>query len=69
MTDKEEAEANLFAMCLLIPEDMLRADLKRLGIIAFDIEEDAQIAKLAERYGVSQQLMVLRLVDLKLLRC
>ena len=42
MTDKEEAEANLFAMCLLIPEDMLRADLKRLGIIAFDIEEDAQ---------------------------
>jgi Zn-dependent peptidase ImmA (M78 family) len=63
LTEKEmEEEANLFAMCLLIPEDFIRLDMAKIGPL--NLDEDARIAKLAVRYGVSLQLMVNRLTRL-----
>lgn len=60
----EEEEANYFAMCLLIPEDLLRADIARSGKLAFDLVDEPLIGQLANRYQVTPQLMLLRLIDL-----
>jgi len=60
-----EAEANLFAIMLLIPEEFIMRDLE--GIKAIDYEDDTQISKLAEKYQVSKQLMTIRLVSLGVL--
>lgn len=59
--DPDEIEANRFAAELLIPHDLIMADLKGREI---DIEDDNQIRELAEKYGVSAQSMTLRLVNL-----
>jgi len=61
-----EQEANYFAMCLLMPEDWLRADLK--GKMFFDTESDPAISVLAKRYQVSEQLMIIRLVQIGVLK-
>lgn len=70
MTREEifELEANRFAMCLLIPEHFLRQDLEEMGITAIDYVQDENIAKLAKRYQVSKQLMILRFIDLGLMQ-
>ncbi|MHC4620567.1 MAG: ImmA/IrrE family metallo-endopeptidase [Planctomycetota bacterium] len=57
-----EREANYFAMCLLMPEDWLHHELA--GQPPFDIESDERIAELAKHYGVSVQLMMMRLHQL-----
>ena len=62
INEREEAEANYFAMCLLIPEDMIRKDLE--GESGFDIVDDPRIKNLARRDGVSIQTMIIRLADL-----
>lgn len=60
-----DEEANAFAMELLMPEKFLRADLANLkgfdivGAVADDL--DKNIAKLAKKYKVSTQMMVLRI--------
>ena len=59
-----EREANYFAMCLLIPEDMIQADCKGLFIEL----HGTQIKDLAERYQVSELLMTLRLADLGIIK-
>jgi len=59
--DPDEIEANRFAAELLIPYEMIMADLKGRQI---DIENDNQIRDLAEKYGVSAQSMTLRLTNL-----
>lgn len=60
-----EAEANAFAMALLMPEAWLRADVPA----PLDpLHAEARIRQLAERYDVSEVHMTMRLVDLKLLR-
>ena len=59
---KKEAEANYFAMCLLMPEDFLVKDVKELGGI--ELEDDAKVKTLAKKYKVSTQLMTLRLGQL-----
>ena len=65
MTKDEEAEANAFAMELLIPEEWLRRDVAEMtGGRGIDFESDPVIAKLAKRYGVSEQLMTIRIVRL-----
>ncbi|MBN9535065.1 MAG: ImmA/IrrE family metallo-endopeptidase [Alphaproteobacteria bacterium] len=56
------AEANAFAMELLMPEQFLRDDLKRMGGV--DIEDSKTIAKLAKRYQVSAGAMILRIGQL-----
>ena len=72
--DIDEVEANLFAVSLLMPERWLRRDCRMMFDITpgprgprFDIEHDARIEQLVDRYEVSVQLMTIRLVDLGLL--
>jgi Zn-dependent peptidase ImmA (M78 family) len=60
--DWQEIEANRFAAALLMPEEMLRADLDRFQIL----DRDA-VQRLASIYGVSRLAMHFRLVNLGLL--
>ena len=62
-----EADANFFAMCLLIPRDFIVPDFHAMFPDGADVESEAGIEKLAKRYGVSTQLMLLRLSHLQLL--
>lgn len=63
----DEAEANLFAIMLLIPEEMIRNDELLQGRKCIDYEHDEIISELAEKYGVSDQLMMKRLVQLEII--
>ena len=58
-----EAEANAFAMELLMPSDWLRDDIESMGGI--DIEDDAKLEKLAKKYRVSPQVMAIRIEELR----
>jgi Zn-dependent peptidase ImmA (M78 family) len=58
MTDIE-AEANEFAMELLMPSDWLLADVRKMG--GFDVCDDDKLAKLAKKYRVPVTLLTLRL--------
>lgn len=58
-----EAEANIFAVELLMPETWIAADMSSRRW-PLDIEGDDTVPLMAKRYGVSQQLMTLRLDDL-----
>jgi len=63
-TDRREIEANGFAAELLMPEELIRAEIPSpLNII----EDDDQIRDLARRFRVSPQAMTLRLTNLDLL--
>lgn len=57
-TDAEEIEANRFAAELLMPYDMIMADL-----IEFepDIEDESGLRRLADKYAVSLQALTLRI--------
>lgn len=57
-----EAEANIFAMELLMPTDFLLRDLKQIGGI--DLADDVQITKLAKKYRVAVSLMAIRIGQL-----
>lgn len=54
-----DAEANEFAMCLLMPREQLTADLEALGPVEIDDEE--WINKLAKRYRVTPGAMAKRI--------
>lgn len=58
--DKIEREANEFAAELLMPHFMLKRDAEELP------EEDFTASFLAQRYGVSEQAMTIRLSKLRL---
>jgi Zn-dependent peptidase ImmA (M78 family) len=60
--DAMEREANEFAMDLLMPTDLMLADLAALGGV--DIEDSPAIAKLARKYRVSEQVMTIRIGQL-----
>ena len=57
-----EEEANIFAMELLMPRELLLADLDKVG--NFDIEDDRTIKLLAKRYRVSEAVMFYRICTL-----
>jgi Zn-dependent peptidase ImmA (M78 family) len=59
--DVAEIEANAFAAALLMPEEMVREDVRKLTL---DFEDPQDIQRLAERYGVSSQAMTFRLLNL-----
>ncbi len=59
-----EIEANTFAAALLMPEEFIRQDLQGNRIDAYD---ESAIRRLARRYGVSQQTLTIRLMELGLL--
>lgn len=62
--DRREAEANHFAACLLMPEALLKADLRSRSI---DLLDDLPIRKLATKYQVSIQALSIRLERLGLI--
>jgi Zn-dependent peptidase ImmA (M78 family) len=57
-----DAEANAFAMELLMPTKFLLADLKAMGGV--DITDDVQIGRLAKKYRVAVSLMAIRIGQL-----
>ncbi|HEY0974639.1 MAG TPA: ImmA/IrrE family metallo-endopeptidase [Solimonas sp.] len=57
----EEVEANAFAACLLMPEEMLNA---RRDSMVFDLEDETEIQRLATQFKVSRQAMNFRLFNL-----
>lgn len=66
-TDEAEREANLFAAEILMPEDMLRAELQgtsHLDIDDAEAEVDKLLERLANKYVVSKQAMMFRLANL-----
>jgi len=52
-------EANIFAFALLMPEDLVRAEVKRVHGI--DIENDEKLTALAKKFRVSLQVAAIRL--------
>ena len=64
-TDSDEITANAFAAALLMPESMLRLDLKDHVI---DLENDTKVQELADQYKVSLQAMTFRLINLRLVQ-
>lgn len=70
--DPDEIAANAFAAELLMPADMLKRDLRDVVTRnaerhAVDYEDEETIRRLAERYQVSLQAMIFRLVNLGLI--
>jgi len=62
--DQEDAEANYFAMCLLMPEHFVRKDIEAMlakSPLCFD---DPRIDQMAKRYKVDVKLLMLRLGQL-----
>jgi Zn-dependent peptidase ImmA (M78 family) len=59
----DEMEANEFAAVLLMPEDLITKDFKKL----FEKDSDEIISKLAKRYEVSQPALTYRLKNMGLL--
>ena len=59
-----EVEANAFAAALLMPEPILRHDLRHRTIDALD---ESAVRRLAQQYQVSVQALTLRLMQLGLL--
>jgi len=60
----QEAEANAFAMELLMPSNMVKEALKRLYSRHPDIMDDQVIQVLARKFAVQEYLMTLRLHQL-----
>jgi Zn-dependent peptidase ImmA (M78 family) len=59
--DVDEIEANAFAAGLLMPEFLIRRDVRTLSI---DFDDASQVNALATRYQVSGQAMTFRLLNL-----
>lgn len=54
------AEANAFAMELLMPFDWLVRDIQGL-----DVSDEVAVGKLAKRYGVSSTVMAMRIGEVR----
>lgn len=55
-----EHEANIFAMELLMPFDLVVQDMKGL-----DLTDDQELEKLATRYRVPRGVMAMRIADVR----
>lgn len=60
-----EDEANYFAMCLLMPEHLMREEVKK---VVFDYGNDDAIKSLAKTFGVSTTAMTVRLSQLNIFK-
>lgn len=60
-TAKDE-DANIFAVCLLVPEETLRGELDRKPL---DLSDDRRLTELCDLFEVSQSAMLLRIKLLK----
>jgi len=63
--DQEEVEANTFAAALLMPERLVREDIKKHR---FDLDDEDDLSALARHFNVSASAMSNRLANLGLLR-
>ncbi len=61
--ESEEQEANYFAMCLLMPESMVRKEVTKMGG-RIDLCDDRVLMLLSKRFGVTVGLMAIRLSEL-----
>lgn len=61
-TPVEDIEANFFALCLLMPEHLVRAEVRKMGGVDLGGNED--IRKLAKTFGVPETAMAVRLGQL-----
>lgn len=66
-TDGEEVEANRFAAGLLMPRDLVRAQVTELLTKKSGISVDDLVTRLARTFQVSSQAMEIRLTDLGIL--
>lgn len=67
MTDRErtqEAEANYFAICLLMPRQWVHTELDKLLDLNKNMPEDEIVQRMAKRFQVSEVMMTMRLVEL-----
>lgn len=62
-SERQEIEANAFAMCLLMPEEFVLKEINHMGG-NFDIENSKIIKKLAKKFRVSMPIMTLRIGQL-----
>jgi Zn-dependent peptidase ImmA (M78 family) len=58
-----EEEANLFAMCLLMPEQLVRQEVEKMG--GFSLADDESIKHLAKVFDVPLTAMAVRLSQIK----
>lgn len=66
-TEWQEWEANEFAACILMPEDLVRAEMKKVHIGYNDeVSGESWIEKLAEKFQVSVSAMTIRVSRLGL---
>jgi Zn-dependent peptidase ImmA (M78 family) len=56
--ETEDAEANLFAMELLMPEQFVRKEVSKIK--GFDILEDNHMKQLANKFKVPTSIMAIR---------
>jgi Zn-dependent peptidase ImmA (M78 family) len=63
--EEHDAEANFFAMCLLMPGDFVRDWAKKYAPNGFQITGE-EVKLFAKDFGVSETMAVLRLADLGL---
>jgi len=60
--EEMDAEANAFAMELLMPANFVRREVKKMGGI--DIENEKKLKRLADKFRVSTAMMAIRLGQL-----
>jgi Zn-dependent peptidase ImmA (M78 family) len=61
--DAEEAEANLFAVELLMPTEWVKRDWPQMKMLKGEMSSKGRIRRMADKYGVSYELMAARLVQ------
>jgi Zn-dependent peptidase ImmA (M78 family) len=61
-TDPKEREANAFAAELLMPEQIVRKEIKDMQGI--DLHDSVAVGRLADKFGVSQAAITVRLASL-----
>ncbi len=66
MTQKEEQEANAFAMELLMPKDLFMVEAKKLHEKKFK-SEDMLIYRLSIKFQVSEAVITARMINLGIL--
>jgi len=66
-TSRQEIAANAFAAELLMPEDILRAEIDRTVAERPNVSDTDLVAELARKFAVSRQAMTYRLVNLRIL--
>lgn len=60
--EQMDREANEFAFALLMPEEIVKREVAKMGGI--DIEDDVKLTKLAKLFKVSLQVAAIRLGQL-----